>query len=195
LIVFDDWDRVALLSKVEEMVEKHRLLVVAWCLMDNHIHLVARAPEGGLSQGMQELLGGYARGRNRRYGRTGHLFHNRFYDREIQTESHMLEACRYVVLNPVRAGACRRPEEWAWSSYRASAGLELAPRWLDLADLLPFFGERPAIAQRRYRQFVSEGHAPVSDTGARDNGAWDNGAWGSAPWEIETREIRPWLRD
>ena len=163
-IVLDDWDRCALVGMLGDVVERYCLVVFAWCLMNNHFHAILRAPEGGLSEAMQELLGGYARRWNIRYGRTGHLFHNRFYGGAIESDKHLLETSRYVVLNPVRAGICGHPGRWTWSSYRASAGLEPAPAWLALGEFLPFFDPAPADAFRRYRQFVSQGQVPVSDT-------------------------------
>jgi putative transposase len=63
----------------------------------------------------------------------------------------------HIVLNPVRAGICKRPEDWPWSSYRACAGLDLAPDLLAVGDLLALFGSRPAQAQAAYRAFVAAG--------------------------------------
>jgi hypothetical protein len=60
----------------------------------------------------------------------------RFNSSEILTDEHFREACRYVVLNPVRAGVCDDPAEWRWSSYRASAGYDEAPPYLALGELL-----------------------------------------------------------
>jgi hypothetical protein len=74
------------------------------------------------SQAMHHLNGSYARWFNRRHGYQGHLFQRRFHAAAIESDWHLLEACRYVVLNPVRAGLASRPSEWAWSSYRATVG-------------------------------------------------------------------------
>jgi hypothetical protein len=84
---------------------------------------------------MRDLNGGYARWTNFRHGRCDHVFGQRFKGEEITTERHLLEACRYVVLNPVRAGICEHPVEWRWSSYRASAGLEPPQPFLALDRL------------------------------------------------------------
>ena len=67
--------------------------------MGNHFHLVLQPPHLGLSEGMQILNAGYAVRTNRRYKRTGHLVQNRFYSHEVESEEHLLELCRYVVLN------------------------------------------------------------------------------------------------
>ena len=75
-----------------------------------------------------------------------------------------LEAIRYIVLNPVRAGLCRSPADWPWSSYHACAGTELAHPFLSVDRVLGLFGTRPAAARAAFRAFVREGHVQVSDT-------------------------------
>ncbi len=92
--------------------------------MSNHYHLVIETPEGNLSRGMRQLNGVYTQRYNRRHERVGHLFQGRYKAIVIDKESHLLEVCRYVVLNPVRAGMVKRPEQWRWSSFRATAGID-----------------------------------------------------------------------
>jgi hypothetical protein len=123
--------------------------------MTNHFHLILRNPQGGLSSGMQHLVSGHSRETNRRYGRRDHLFRQRFFSVQLTRDSHFLEACRYVVLNPVRAGLCRSPAEWQWSSYRACAGFTFSPSFLAAGELLQMFGNRPSEAAARYRAFVA----------------------------------------
>jgi hypothetical protein len=77
----------------------------------------------------------------------------------IQKESHYLEVCRYVVLNPVRAKAVKHPREWPWSSYRATGGVAPVPRCLTVDELLSYFGQKRGPAQEKYRQYVGEGVA------------------------------------
>jgi putative transposase len=138
-------------------VAKYAWTVLAYCLMTNHYHLVVRIAEGGLSRGMQWLNGGFSRITNQQEGREAHLFRNRFASRLIESDAHLLTACRYVVLNPVAAGLCARPEEWDWSSYRATAGLEPSPGFLADIELLGRFAPSPEEARRLYREFVDEG--------------------------------------
>jgi REP element-mobilizing transposase RayT len=167
VIFFDISDREVFLTMVSRIAREHRWVVYAYSLMTNHLHLVLQLHRGGLSAGMHSLIGGYSRRTNRRFERTGHLFHNRFYAGLIERDEHLLEACRYVVLNPVRAGICRRPEDWPWSSYRPCAGLDPAPDFLAVHRLLGLFHSDPAVATREYRTFVRTGLVPVSDTVTR----------------------------
>jgi hypothetical protein len=106
---------------------------------------------------MCELNGGYAVAFNGRHGRSNHLFGRRFWDEVITEESHLLEASRYIVLNPERAGLIGHPSDWRWSSYRATAGIELPPRFLALGEILGLFGSTPATATAAYVGFVSDG--------------------------------------
>jgi hypothetical protein len=125
--------------------------------MDNHYHLVIETPEGNLSEGMRQLNGIYTQLYNRRHRTVGHLFQGRYRAVLIQKESHLLEVCRYVVLNAVRAKAVGRVEQWKWSSYRATAGLGKGPAWLTVDWILSQFGKRRYAAARHYRRFVREG--------------------------------------
>lgn len=155
----DDVDRRIFLSMLERAVTRYDWLVRAYCLMTNHFHLVVQAPLGGpsLSKGMQELNGGYSRTFNARHGRRDHLRRNRFHAEPIESESHLLESCRYVVLNPVRAGICATAGSWPWSSYRATVGLRPSPPFLSAGWLLELFSPELARARERYRDFVADG--------------------------------------
>jgi hypothetical protein len=108
---------------------------------------------------MRDLNGGYARAYNKRYGGDAHVFRNRFGARLVERDEHLLAAARYIVLNPVRAGICAAPEDWPWSSYRATAGLAPRPPYLSLDLLFELLDPQPDLACVRYREFVG-----VSDT-------------------------------
>jgi hypothetical protein len=75
----------------------------------------------------------------------------------VDRDSYLLELCRYVVLNPVRARMTRKPETYGWSSYRATAGLDAVPSFLRANWVLGQFATQRAAAQRRYARFVAEG--------------------------------------
>ena len=153
----DDADRRMFLSTLEQTVTQFNWLCHAWCLMDNHYHLMIQTPDGNLSKGMRQLNGVYTQTSNRRHKRVGHLFQGRFKAILVDSDAYLLELARYVVLNPVRAGMVKKPEDWSWSSYRSSVGLEPAAPWLEVDSLLAQFGKRRSLAQQRYAQFVSEG--------------------------------------
>jgi REP element-mobilizing transposase RayT len=83
--------------------------------MDNHYHLIIETPDANLSIGMRQLNGLYTQMFNKRYERVGHLFQGRFRGIVVQKDSHLIDACRYVVLNPVRAKIVQVPGQWKWS--------------------------------------------------------------------------------
>ena len=152
----DDRDRVAFLERVEDVVTRFGWRLLAYCLMTNHYHLVVRTPWPTLSRGVQRLNGMHAQRFNTRHRRTGHLFGARFDSPRLETDAHLLLACRSVVRNPVRAGLCAAPAGWRWSSFRATAGRAPAPAFLAIADLLPYFGPAEEAARAAYRTFVQE---------------------------------------
>ena len=153
-IFHDDVDRMDFLRRLAKVALRYYWQGWAYCLMGNHFHFVLQIPHLGLSSGMQELNTGYAIRTNKRHGRTGHLVRNRFYSKPIEDDSHLLETCRYVVMNPVRAGLCTTPADWPWSSYRATAGLEYPHPFLDVDRILGLFGGRPVA----YRNFIRSGY-------------------------------------
>lgn len=156
-IYSDDLDREHFLADLERVVERHGWLCHAYCLMSSHYHLAVETPRANLPNGMQQLNGGYASRFNDRHERHGHLFGARYRAILIEDERYLLAVARYIVLNPVRAGICDRPEDWPWSSYRATAGLERTPRFLTTELLLGALGETYPQAQAAYREFVAAG--------------------------------------
>ncbi len=168
----DDRDREQFLEILSRVVAMFRWRLYAWVLMNNHYHLLLETPEPSLSRGMRQLNGIYTQRFNRRHCRSGHLLQGRFKGILVEKEAHLLELCRYVVLNPVRAEAARSARSWRWSSYRATAGFDAVPRWLDANGVLSLFGVRQPAARARYRDFVSDG-----------------GRSGYAPWRMVSHEI------
>lgn len=156
-IVVDDDDRRRFLATLAHVVDRYGWLCHAYCLMDNHYHLLVETPKPNLSQGMRQLNGLYTQAYNRRHHRAGHLFQGRFKAVLVEKEAHLLELCRYVVLNPVRAKAVLHPRQWAWSSYRATVGEAARPAYVTVDWILGQLAKQAHTAQERYRAFVAEG--------------------------------------
>ncbi|MBK8598379.1 MAG: transposase [Holophagales bacterium] len=162
-VFVDDEDRREFVRLLGRSVELFGWKLHAWVLMGNHYHLFVGTPEATLSRGMRQLNGDYAGHFNRRHGRDGHVFQGRFKAILVQREAHLLEVARYVVRNPVRAGLVASPGDWPWSSFRATAGLESAPEWLDTSFVLEQFGSRRSVAATKYREFVLDQGAASYD--------------------------------
>ena len=153
----EDADREAFLAVLAAVVERFGWRLYAYCLIDNHYALLAETPKANLSKGMRQLNGVYTQRFNRRHRRIGPVFQGRFKAIVVDRQAYLLELSRYVVLNPVRARRVRNPARYRWSSYRASAGLENVPAFLDAPTLLAHFAHSLPAARRRYVAFVEAG--------------------------------------
>ncbi len=154
-IFLTDDDYAFLLAFLGRAVKRFNWRCFAYCLLTNHYHLVLAIRERTLSRGMRWLNGLYAQTFNDRHRRTGHLFGDRYRTSLIESDEHLAEACRYVDLNPVRAGLCDHPGEWPWSSYRALVGDTPAPPFLSL-DVVKSFG-----GSQSYEEYVAESLAAI----------------------------------
>jgi putative transposase len=152
-----DQDRANFLNTLQHVNKRYNWICHAYCLMDNHYHILIETPDGNLALGMRQLNGVYTQLFNKLHGRAGHLFQGRYKSILIQKDSHLLEVCRYVVLNPVRAKMVAAPGEWKWSSYRATAGRESGHPCLTAAWVLGQFSGKRAAAEKKYREFVGWG--------------------------------------
>lgn len=151
----DDPDRTRFLDFLERTCVTNDVDCLAFCLMTNHYHMVITTQQPNLSRAIQQLNFRYAQWWNHRHARPGHVFQGRFGAQVIQSETYLLAVCRYVVLNPVRAGLVTAPEHWRWSSYRGTAGLEPAPAFLQPGALWALLGAfSDTRAARRFQEFV-----------------------------------------
>ena len=153
-IVHDDVDRRMFLTFLGQAVRRFGWSLTAWVLMTNHFHLVIQTPDANLSRGMHWLNSAYAGWFNHRHARCGHLFQGRFKSFLVETGTSLREVVRYVVLNPVRAQMVSHPEQYAWSSYRSSAGLDGAEDWLDTQSLMELFDSDADAGRGIYRDYV-----------------------------------------
>lgn len=160
-----DADRSDFLDRLADLAKPpYALIIYAWALLVDHVHLLVRTGTRPLSRAMRSLLTGYAGHFNRTHGRTGHLFQNRYKSILVEEEPYLLELVRYVHLNPVRAGAVPDLETLTrhpWTGH--SALLATIPRqWQATQEVLAFFGKTPSRARKAYQQFVRDGIATGS---------------------------------
>lgn len=156
-IFLSDDNRLYFLNLLGKIALRLDWKVHAYCLMSNHYHLLIETSKPNLGKGMQVLGTSYTQAFNRQNGKVGHVFQGRYKAVLVEKESHLLEAIRYIVNNPVAAFMVSATSEWAWSSYRATAGLAATPEWLETEWTLGQFhhaDRKKAIAG--YRLFVSE---------------------------------------
>jgi REP element-mobilizing transposase RayT len=148
-IYADDADRGFYLSLLRAAVERCRWRLLAFCLMENHVHLLIETPEPNLGVGMRRFHGDYAQYLNGRHGRVGHVFQGRYGAVRVKTDEQLWTVAAYVATNPVRAGLCAAPEDWTWSSHAGTVGGR-APQWVDAGRLLGYFGVAGGDPVARY---------------------------------------------
>jgi len=116
-IIFEDAsDREIYIGYLKKYAGETDVSIIAYCLMENHVHILALDSQGSVSVFMKKMGVSYAQYYNRKYERTGHLFQDRFKSETITDVAHLLSAYRYILNNPVKAGICRA-EEYPWSSF------------------------------------------------------------------------------
>ncbi len=155
----NDGDRENFLARLGQLVKKTGDRILAWSLMDNHVHLLLFSGPSGLSTLMRRLLTGYAGWFNRKHGRIGHLFQNRYKSIVCEEETYLLELVRYIHLNPCRASTVKSLEEldsYRWSGHGVLIGKNRND-WQERDYVLGQFAKGRSKAIRAYRQFMEEG--------------------------------------
>ncbi|MEJ2744620.1 MAG: transposase, partial [bacterium] len=150
-------DRKILLALLASVSEMFHVRVLAFSLMDNHYHLLLLTIEANLSRVMHYLNAVYTQKYNRKYRCGGHVFQGRYKAILIDRDSYLLEASRYIHLNPVRAGLVKAPEKHLWTSHRLYLGLAHPPAWVCVDEILSFFGKDRRSSRRAFDRFVKQG--------------------------------------
>jgi putative transposase len=114
----DKENYVHLLHLMEEGLQKYDATLAAYCLMPNHYHLLLRQDsDTPISELMQDVFNRYAKALNKWAGRSGTLFEERFKAKHVDKEEYLMHLCRYIHLNPLKAGLVRSVDEWEFSDY------------------------------------------------------------------------------
>ena len=116
IIFEEDEDRDRFLSCLKAVREVSGFTLYAYCLMDNHVHLLIEARKEPLGLLMKRLGVRYVGWFNRKYARCGHLFQDRFMSEPVDTDDYFITVLRYIWRNPVEAGLCERPQDFPWGS-------------------------------------------------------------------------------
>ena len=154
LIFLTDQDRKGFLEIIKLVIDRTDWICHSYVLMGNHYHLLIETPKPNLSRGMRQLNGVYTQFFNWHHSRVGHLFQGRFKSLIVEKESYLLELCRYLVLNPVRAGLVKDPVDYRWSSYKAIIGKVECPEYLTTSWILSQFGSDIDTAVKEFKKLV-----------------------------------------
>lgn len=150
-IFLDDTHRELFLALLADVHERFGVAIHAYCLMDNHYHLLVQTPEGNLGRAMRHLNGVYTQRINRSAKSDGPLFRGRYKAILVEADSYLLQVSRYIHRNPLEAGQVPTSLiRYPWSSYPAYVGKVSVPTWLTCSPVLVAVGG----SIRRYRAFV-----------------------------------------
>ncbi len=150
-----DFDKY--LEFLKHYKEKFRFKLYAYALMLNHVHLLIETTQyGNISTIMKPLSQRYAIWHNRRRGKKGHLWENRFHSNIIEKESYLLECIRYIELNPVRSKLVSHPKDYKWTSYKAHI-YEQPSTIIDMHPIFHELGKTPCEIKQNYIKFINEG--------------------------------------
>lgn len=151
-------DREHFLEILSVVIEKYEWTCLAFVLLDTHYHLLFRTAHANIAAGMQELNSRYAQAFNQRHVRPGHLFRARYGAVFVEGHGHLSWVIRYIARNPVKAGLCRDPSEWQWSSYPVLVGEGIRFSFIAEEEVLGLFGSDRETAAARLRSFVEDGN-------------------------------------
>ncbi|MFT4888472.1 MAG: putative transposase [Pseudohongiellaceae bacterium] len=174
-------DKKNFLARLESLTFRCDVRCLAWALMSNHYHFLLQVGQKPLSKFMAPLLGGYGGYYNRKYGRCGYVFQNRYQSILCDADSYLRELVCYIHLNPVKAGMIEdshQLERYRWTGHAAAFGRYSQP-WHDVQAMLTHFGNSKETARDNYRQFVLQGSLKSSTKNLsgggliRSSGGWE----------------------
>jgi REP element-mobilizing transposase RayT len=146
----DDEDRLTFLDHLRTAKYASGASLLAFCLMENHVHLIIEQGDERLGETMKRLCGRYASWFNMKYGRSGHLFQDRYKSEAVESDAYLVTVLRYVYNNPVKAGLCASARDYAWSGCRllgGKSGLIDAARLAGFCDVNVLLSPEPEIEQ------------------------------------------------
>ena len=152
-------DREDFIERLEILCPEMQTSCYAWAFLANHAHFLFRTGTQPLSRLMRRLLTGYVIGFNRRHGRSGQLFQNRYKSIVCQEETYLRELVRYIHLNPVRGGKVQTLDELKSYKYCGHSSLmgKVKREWQDIDYVLGYFGKSKTEARKEYESFVKDG--------------------------------------
>lgn len=168
-----DQDKYEFLNRFAKHRAETGYLCLAWCLMDNHYHLLVRSNEKPVSTLMRPLNGGYARWFNKKYGRRGYLFQDRYKSVLCQDQEYAQQLIRYIHLNPIRGRLVKNLNQlksWKWCghAFLVNRRNALGANFQEHSETLRRFGRTESRATDNYLTYLSEG----MKSGAADKAGW-----------------------
>ncbi|MBE7444535.1 MAG: transposase [Planctomycetia bacterium] len=166
VIFKDDGDRKTFLNILQESIDKYKVELHGYVLMDNHFHLILHTPLGNLNRFAQRFNTAYSGYYNRRHKRSGHLYQGRYKAVLVDKDSYLLELSRYIHLNPVRIHKVYKQKlsdrlawlgNYQWSSNRGYGLKRYRDTFVCYSSVLGYLGGDQSDGRKRYRGFIEEG--------------------------------------
>ena len=154
-IFADHGDCQAFVNLLQESIEMWNVRICAYCLMQNHYHILLQTPDANISRCMRHINGVYTQRYNRRHGCDGPLFRGRYKAILIDGDSYLLQLVRYIHRNPLRAGIVQSMDKYLWSSHRGYLSDVEKWDWLDKAFIFSIFSQDTRQAKRAYKRFIN----------------------------------------
>ena len=150
-IFLDDEDKNKFVQIIINKKRKNEYILYAYCLMSNHLHLLLKEQEDGISRIMRRINTAYAYYFNKKYNRVGHVFQGRFKSEPVENDSYLISVIRYIHNNPVKAKIVNQPEQYKWSSY--SLYLKEQKCIIDKEEILNLFSPNKSKAIHLFNEF------------------------------------------
>ncbi len=163
--VFEDSDdKQRFLDGIKTKREESSFLLYAYCLMDNHVHLLLNTNHADLAEIMKSIAVRYASFYNWKYNRVGHVFQDRFKSEPIEDDRYLLAVVRYIHNNPIKAGMVGKLADYEWSSFPKYIQM-VGTTWLDVTFVLGLFADNQMIAVNEFKKFSMESdNTPFPDS-------------------------------
>jgi len=152
----DDEDKRRFMETMFEKKDRDRFYLHAFCLMDNHVHLMLREGVEDVATVMKRITVSYVYYFNKKYKRVGHLFQDRYKSETVEQDKHLLALARYIHQNPVKAGMVEKAADYRWSSYSCYLNDDYFSKMLDTETILGLFSENKEVAFKRYKAYMNE---------------------------------------
>ncbi|HAS92969.1 MAG TPA: transposase [Clostridiales bacterium] len=153
-LFLEDEDKEYFLQVLADKKEQCNFLLPAYCLMDNHVHMLIKEQTIGLPDIMKRVNVSYAGYFNRKYDRVGPLFQGRYKSEDVEDEQYFLAVARYIHQNPMKAGMVSAPEAYKWSSYRDYINIERQNKLVDTESILELFSCKRGNVSKEFKNFM-----------------------------------------
>ncbi len=149
----DDDDRLRFIETLDDKIKLGEYSLYAYCLMDNHVHLLVKESDKSVSELIRRIGASYVYYFNKKYKRVGHLFQDRFRSEKVETDAYLLSAVRYIHKNPVKAGMVKSEEDYIWSSFGAYTCKNDYRNMVDTKEVLGMYSGNEVKAIDAFKEY------------------------------------------